>query len=190
MRESDPCSNGGYKSPPPEALRIYERLSMSPRLLAHLVLVHDTACKLVERVKFAFPGVELDDDLVRFGAAIHDVGKTIHRDELTESGKKQHLKAGVETLESLGVPHHSARFALTHANWSGEEITLEDLLVALADKCWKGKRIEALELRTAETLSAATGRPAWECYARLDETLQELAEDAESRLAFQASFPV
>ena len=189
MREPDPLSNREYLPLPPEALRVYERLYIPPRLLAHLVLVHDVACKLAVQVAIAFPEVEFDADLIRFGAAVHDLGKIVHRNELSESGKKEHLKAGVELLESLGVPHERARFAFTHANWDGEHIRLEDLLVALADKCWKGKRIDALKTRTAVRLSAATGRPQGKCYAQLDAILQELAQEADKRLAWQGSFP-
>lgn len=191
MRGPDPFFNSGYKPLPPEAVRICERLSAPPRLVAHLILVHDTACSLIEKIEAAFPGVQFDAELVRFGAALHDIGKTLHRDELTVSGREKHQKAGVQILESLGIPKSRARFAFTHSNWSDKaQITLEDLLVALADKCWKGKRIEELESLTAETLSASSGRPAWECYASLDEILQTLSQRADQRLAWQAAFPV
>lgn len=189
MQELDPLSNHKYKPLPPEARQICERLSAPPRLLAHLVLVHDAACTLIDEVHTAFPEVPFNAEQVRFGAAIHDVGKTVHRDELNESGKKKHQQAGVEVLESLGVPHEWARFAFTHSNWDGEQITLEDLLVALADKCWKGKRIEKLESLTADALSAALGKPRWECYATLDDILRSIARDADERLAWQASIP-
>lgn len=191
MREADPLSNAEFRPLPPEALRIYQQLSISPRLLAHLVLVHDTACKLIECIDDAFPGLDFDHEAVLFGAAVHDIGKTVHPNELIESGKKKHQKAGVEILESLGVPDKKARFAFTHSNWNDpQKITLEDLLVALADKCWKGKRISQLESLTAETLSNATGKPAWECYASMDEIIQSLSRNADKRLAWQASFPI
>ena len=40
------------------------------------------------------------------------------------------MESGVEDL---------ARFCVTHARWESDGIGLEDLLVALADKLWKGK---------------------------------------------------
>lgn len=188
MSQFDPLSAGEYQPLPPEAVRLLHQLSAPPRLLAHLVLVHDAACTLIERISAEFPEAQLDPDLVRFGAATHDIGKILHPEELTESGKHQHQRSGVQLLHSLGIPPERARFAFTHGNWSGEHITLDDLIVALADKAWKGKRIEALETRTVETLSAATLRPLWACHAELDEILQFVAQDADRKLAWQSSF--
>jgi putative nucleotidyltransferase with HDIG domain len=188
MMEPDPLSTGEYHSLPPEALRILQQVSAPPRLLAHLVLVHDAACTLIDRFSVAFPAARFNADLVRFGAAIHDIGKTVHPEELTQSGQHLHQSSGLELLESLGVPHQRARFAWTHGNWNGEKITLEDLIVALADKSWKGKRVDALETRVADFLSAATGRPTWDCRSKLAEILQDLSRHADQKLAWQASF--
>jgi putative nucleotidyltransferase with HDIG domain len=190
MTHPDPLSGSEYRSLPTDALRICERLSAPPRLIAHLVLVHDTACSLIERIAAEFPEAHFDPDLVRFGAAIHDIGKSVHADELTESGRNKHQRSGVELLESLGIPKQRARFAWTHSNWTGEHITFEDLLVALADKAWKGKRIDALESLTADLLSTATARPKRDCYAKLDEIIQSLSQDAAKKLAWQFSFAV
>ena len=185
-----PSSDGKYRSLPPEATLICDRLSAAPRLVAHLVLVHDTACSLIERIEAAFPSAQFDVESICFGAATHDIGKTAHPQELTKSGEK-HERAGVEILEALGVPKERARFAYTHANWNGpEQIKMEDLLVALADKCWKGKRDDELEGLMVDVLSAASGTPKWDCYAKLDEILQSIALDADARLAWQQRFGV
>jgi putative nucleotidyltransferase with HDIG domain len=191
MTRPDPLSEGEYRSLPPGAVDICERLSAPPRLVAHLVLVHHTACTLIDRITAKFPEAHFDPDLVRFGAAVHDIGKTLHPNELTESGKNKHQRSGVELLKSLGIPKQRARFAWTHSNWTdSEQITLEDLLVALADKSWKGKRIDALESLTADFLSTATARHKSDCYAKLDEIIQSLSQDADKKLAWQSSFPV
>lgn len=188
MTQPDPLSSGEYRPLPPDALRILRQVSAPPRLLAHLVLVHDAACTLIERIAAEFPEAHFDAEVIRFGAATHDIGKVIHPEELTEPGKHQHQHSGPELLRSLGIDAERARFAWTHGNWSGAEITLEDLIVALADKSWKGKRIEPLETRIAEMLSVASSKRIWDCYAKLDTILEEIAKGADQKLAWQAGF--
>lgn len=190
MTQPDPLHAGEFRPLPSEALHVLEQVSAPPRLLAHLVLVHDAACILIDRVSAEFPEAHFDPDLVRFGAATHDIGKTVHPEELTQSGKHVHQRSGMKLLQSLGVPPDRARFAWTHGNWDQDGITLEDLLVALADKCWKGKRVEALEMCTAELLNAAAARSLWDCYSRLDDILQDLSRHADRKLLWQSSFPL
>ena len=182
-------SSPDYRPLPEEALRLCAQVSAPPRLIAHLTLVHDAACTLIERLESAFPALDFDKDLVRFGAATHDLGKAIHTTELTESGE-QHQARGMSLLESLGVPRERARFALTHGHWDepGND-ALEDLLVALADKCWRGRRVERLEAMIVERVSLSTSEPAWSCMAKLDEILTSLGNDADSRLTWQRTFP-
>ncbi|HKF46158.1 MAG TPA: HD domain-containing protein [Terracidiphilus sp.] len=164
-----------------------QQVPVPPRLLAHLLIVHDVAAKLIEKLDCAFPNLSLDRDAVRFGASVHDIGKAIILNELVEPGEEHELR-GAELLRGMGVPEDRARFAYTHGRWRETEgLKLEDLLVALADKCWKGKRVEDLERKTTELLSAASGRPVWACFAELDSILELLARDADSRLAWQAS---
>ena len=184
-------SISAYRKLPDEALRLCARISAPPRLVAHLTLVHDAACTLMERIEAVFPTLVFDQDLVRFGAATHDLGKTIHKDELSAGGGKQHQASGMLLLEKLGVPRERARFALTHGHWDepGND-TFEDLLVALADKCWRGRRVERLEAMIAERLSHSTGEPRWRCLTALDEILTSFAKDAEAKLAWQRGFPV
>src|SRR5262249_38711693 len=120
--------------------------------------------------------------------SIHDFGKVIERSELSKSGK-QHEQRGIELLRSLGISDDRARFAYSHGNWETiPNVTLEDLLVALADKCWKGKRVDELESKIAAHLSVASRKPEWECFAELDEIMQDLTKDADARLAWQGAF--
>ncbi len=58
-----------------------------PRLKAHLCLVHEVACKLTAQIAAAWPRLVIDEPAVHLGAAIHDIGKVIHPDELIESGE-------------------------------------------------------------------------------------------------------
>lgn len=67
---------------------------------------------------------------------------------------------------------------------------LDDLLVSLADKVWKGKRVAELEQLVVNRLARATGTEAWQAFMDLDDILTRLAADADRRLAFQADHPV
>jgi hypothetical protein len=166
---------------PADAARLLTELHAPARLVRHLSLVHDVAAALLDQLDAAGalpPAV--DRAAVCFGAATHDIGKTLHPEELSAPGA-QHERAGESLLLAHGVPPHLARFARTHA--APED--LEDLLVALADRLWRGKRDPALEDRLLTTLSAALSLPAWQLLLTLDDIATALTHDAPARLAHQ-----
>ncbi|MDX8053338.1 HD domain-containing protein [Lentzea sp. BCCO 10_0798] len=164
-------------------------LHASPRLVAHLRAVHDVACELVEWVERHHPSVTIDRDAVLYGAATHDIGKVLHPNELSGPGSA-HEPAGHELLRERGVDERLARFARTHASWTAPGISLEELLVSLADKVWKAKRVPDLEQLVTERLARAAGQEAWEVFMALDDELDRIASGADARLAFQSSWPV
>ncbi len=175
---------------PAEVTDLLERLpAPPPRLAAHLRLVHDVALQLTATLQRDYPDLTFDREAVLFGAATHDIGKVVHPDELTGPGSA-HEPAGRALLLAHDVPERLARFAGTHGSWSDPDRTLEDLLVSVADKVWKGKRVAALEARLGDHVAAATGEPAWQAFMGLDDVLGALAADADQRLAFQNSYPV
>lgn len=178
-----------YKPLPDDALKICQVVNAPPRLIAHLTLVHDVACKLVTYIQNAFPDIELDKGSVFFGAATHDMGKAVCPEELTGPGKSHEMQ-GADLMKKLGVSAQRARFAFSHGNWDGNPaIKIEDLLVALADNCWKGKRVSELETKVVDVIARTTGNDHWQVFAVLDDILQKLAADADHRLAWQAQFP-
>ncbi len=184
----DPFLNSAYRQLPQETVHLLRQVAAPPRLVAHLILVHDVATTLVERVTSAFPEVTFSSEAVLFGASIHDFGKVIERSELIGSGTL-HEQRGIELLRSMGIPDERGRFAYTHGNWDKvPNVNLEDLFVALADKCWKGQRVDKLESKIVALLSAASNKPEWACYAELDEILEMLTKDADMRLAWQQAF--
>ncbi|MFI1093837.1 nitroreductase family deazaflavin-dependent oxidoreductase [Streptomyces sp. NPDC020917] len=63
---------------PDRAAELVSALSCPPRLAAHLRAVHDAAHRLVGRLEEHCPGLDFDREAVLFGAATHDVGKTVH----------------------------------------------------------------------------------------------------------------
>lgn len=174
---------------PARAIALLEELEAPPRLAAHLRLVHEVAGHLTEWVTANHPAVRFDRVAVLFGAAIHDIGKTIHVAELSGPGSL-HEQAGYELLVAQGVDEHLARFARSHASWGAADVGVEDLLVSLADKIWKAKRVTELEQLVVDHLAAASGQEPWETFMVLDDELDRIAADADRRLAFQASYPV
>ena len=96
------------------------------------------------------------------------------------------LPAPAAELRRTGVPAHLARFAGSHGSWDQPGITLDDLLVSLADKVWKAARVPDLEERVGVHL----GGPPWAALLLLDDVLQDLAAGADERLAFQSAHPV
>ncbi|WP_259464742.1 HD domain-containing protein [Streptomyces sp. TLI_171] len=159
-----------------------------PRLVAHLRLVHDVAVRLADWTAARCPGLSFDRAAVLFGAATHDIGKAVHRAELSGPGSA-HEPAGRELLLAAGVEPRLARFAAGHACW-GPSSGVEDLLVSLADKVWKNKRLPELEDLLVDALVRAGGGERWAEFLALDEELTDLGDGAEARLAYQARFPV
>src|SRR4051812_33975635 len=101
---------------PPQVTELLETLGAPPRLAAHLRVVHDVARQLTRALADQCPQLRFDRDAVLFGAATHDIGKTIHLGELTGPGSA-HEEAGYELLLRHGVDEALARFARTHASW-------------------------------------------------------------------------
>jgi hypothetical protein len=174
---------------PEPAAQIVQDAPVPPPLLAHLILVHDVAVRLVTGVRRLWPALAFDMDAVAFGAATHDLGKILHPEEMTGPGEA-HRKAGPEFLiEEYGVEPALARFARTHGNWlSAGNLVPEDLLVALADQIWKGSRERSLEEMVTAWIAGATEQQPWEVFMALDELLTTLAADADKRLMWQAQY--
>jgi putative nucleotidyltransferase with HDIG domain len=161
-----------------------------PRLIAHLILVHDVAVQLIDFIRSQWPLIDLDAEAVLIGAAWHDIGKIKYPEELSGHGS-QHEDAGLKLLLQAGIELRLARFAQTHGQWSTlPSISLEDLIVALADTCWKGKRDKPLEEQIVDILVNASRIDRWSIFLALDDKIEKLTTYANSRLAWQAKFPI
>ncbi|MFI9407346.1 HD domain-containing protein [Nocardia sp. NPDC052316] len=174
---------------PEQAQVLLLSVDAPPRLGAHLRAVHDVACELVAWIRANYAAVAVDEEAVLFGAATHDIGKVIHPDELSGPGSA-HEQDGYLLLREHGVSAELARFARTHASWTEDGIGVDDLLVSLADKIWKGKRVPDLEQLIVQRLAAADGSEPWQAFMVLDDELTRIAADADRRLAFQANYPI
>lgn len=163
-----------------EANQLLQSLGASERLLVHHQLVGEAAEELLDSL--ASLNLNIQTDLVRLGASIHDSGKILCPGELTTPGN-QHEPVGEQMLLEAGVQPEIARCCLSHARYESMEVCLEELLVALSDKLWKGKRVASLELRVIDDIATAIGRTRWDIYPYLDECFEKIAENGDHRLA-------
>jgi hypothetical protein len=168
---------------------LLESLNAPPRLAAHLRAVHDVAWHLTQALAARFPRLTFDREAVLFGAATHDIGKTVHMGELSGPGSA-HEQTGYGLLLRHGVDDTLARFARTHASWHLPDIAIDDLLVSVADKVWKGNRVIDLEQLVVDRIAAVTGREPWRAFMELDDILGRLAAGADDRLRLQASHAI
>ncbi|MCX4974874.1 HD domain-containing protein [Streptomyces sp. NBC_00620] len=189
LRALHDTGNPPLRPLPDRVAELLRKLDAPPRLAAHLRAVHDVAHRLVDWLEERQPALRFDRDAVLFGAATHDIGKTAHVGELSRPGSA-HEEAGRELLLAQGVSAELARFAGTHAAWTGPDIGIEDLLVSVADKIWKNKRVQELEDLVVARLAEASGRTRREEFVAFDDVLGVLGDGADQRLAFQASYPV
>jgi hypothetical protein len=174
---------------PEDIAALLRDLAAPPRLAAHLRAVHDVAWQLTEGITNLCPALLFDRDEVLFGAATHDIGKTIHVAELSQPGTRHEL-AGYRLLVESGVEPRRARFAANHGTWAAPDISTEDLLVSLADKIWKAKRVPDLEDRIVQRIRDVSGESRWQVFMNLDDLLDQIAQGADARLAFQNQYPV
>lgn len=125
---------------------------------------------------------------IKFGAAIHDIGKSIHKNELSNPGNK-HENDGYDLLIKMGITDEYAKYAKIHSKWN-ENSEIEDLIVSLADKIWKGQRNQELEDLLVNKVSNLINKEHWEIFLIMDNIIQEIAEDADKRLKWQNQFTI
>lgn len=162
-----------------EAYQLLQSLGASKRLLLHHQLVGEAAEELLAALSRL--GLNLQADLVRLGVSIHDVGKILCPEELTTTGN-QHEPVGEKMLLEAGVQPEIARCCLSHARYDSLEVSLEELLVALSDKLWKGKRENTLELRVIDEIATVLGKTRWDMYLYLDDCFEKIAAKGDDRL--------
>ncbi|WIG58459.1 MAG: hypothetical protein OJF49_001205 [Ktedonobacterales bacterium] len=169
---------------------LLDTFAASPRLVAHLTLVHDVACTLIARLDEIWPSLTYDRDAVRIGTAIHDIGKIQHPEELSAPGNK-HEAAGESVLLAHGFPAIDARFARTHGQWeTTPNATLADLLVVWADNLWRGKRNESLEAAICQEIVRQTNETQWQAFLALDDIATAITADADARISWQSQQPI
>jgi hypothetical protein len=177
-----------FRPLPPHIDDLLFKIEAPARLRAHLCLVHDVACQLTDQISVAWPELVIDADAIHLGAATHDIGKVIHPRELSEPGHA-HEDAGRRLLLKHGWSEQSVRFTVTHGCKLNADDPVKDLLVAIADNVWRGRRDEALEKALVVRVATLCKQEPWQVWLVLDDMLTNLAEPAAERLRWQASHP-
>lgn len=173
---------------PQKAHELLASLGAPPHLRRHAQLVWETAIALLDGLERLLPGaiVDLDQELVQAGAILHDAGKILHPEELHRPGHA-HEEAGEALLREHGVSQELARICVRHAQWASYTCSREELLVALSDKLWKGKRVEALEESLSQLLATHAGSGFWEVHPVLLDLCESIAAEGDVRLARSSS---
>ncbi len=154
-------------------------MNAPPRLVRHAELVEEAAELLIPGLSDL--GLVFNADLVLLGAVLHDAGKCQHPEELASPGTL-HEAAGQALLLEQGVQPEVARICVSLAKWAETPCSLEELLVALVDKLWKGKRDVDLETRVIDEISGRLERDRWDLFAVLDSLFEFVAHSAPDRL--------
>lgn len=162
-----------------DARALLVELGAPQRLIRHGELVGEAAEMLVMRLRKL--GVSIDEEVVRLGVVLHDAGKIVHPHEFERPGA-EHEPAGETLLLGRGVSSEIARMCLSHARWDSMPVSLDELLVALADKLWKGARKPGLEERVIDEVASALGKERWDVFVELDSLFEEVAAQGSQRL--------
>jgi len=162
-----------------DANLLLARLGAPPRLLRHVALVGEAGERLLDLAGALH--LPINAALVRVGIVLHDAGKILVSAELDGPGG-EHEPRGQDLLLDHGVSPAVARICLSHARWSEMSVSLEELLVALSDKLWKGVRNAQLEERVIDEAAKALDRDRWDLFVQLDSLFEEVAADGAARL--------
>ena len=169
---------------PKKVTSLLEHYEAPQRLIRHLTIVHATAFYLSEQLNNTWQQLPFNIAEILFGAATHDIGKVIVTDEIYQEGKLHEVK-GFALLKQHGFSDSEARFTITHGNWKAETNMLEDLIVCLADKVWKGKRIPELEEEIVKRISTTIYVDFWEVFMQFEAILEKIVIGADDRIAWQ-----
>jgi HD domain len=161
------------------AYQLLEELGASPQLIVHVKLVGEAAELLIAELDRL--AIVVDKDFVRLGVAFHDAGKILHPAELTTKGNRHELD-GESLLIDRGVDPALSRCCSSHGRWQQMACSLEELLVALADTLWKGKRNSQLEELVTQRLAARSDRDYWDLFIQIDDCCDRIAADGHLRL--------
>ncbi|MDP4182752.1 MAG: HD domain-containing protein [Bacillota bacterium] len=162
-----------------EALKLLNELNAPEKLTFHGKLVCEAAEDIIKELSTL--DISLDFVFIRIATILHDIGKIIHISELSMPGHF-HEEEGEKILIKLGIDPNLARCCLSHARYNNMNCSIEELIVALADKLWKGKRDETLELKVVDAIAERLGKERWNIFMKLDDCFESVAMKGNERL--------
>jgi hypothetical protein len=162
-----------------DARTLLRKLGAPERLVRHTELVEEAAGIVLRELTRL--GVAVDEHFVRLGVVFHDAGKIEHPSELAQPGH-EHEPEGERLLLRAGVDPAVARSCLSHARWPEMTTSFEELLVALADTLWKGKRNADLEKAVVTRAASVAGKSFWDLFVPLDTCFEHVAASGAERL--------
>jgi putative nucleotidyltransferase with HDIG domain len=161
------------------AFNLLKELGAPQKLITHSELVLEAAEEIIEEILKCTSLI--DFEFVRIGAILHDVGKVLHPNELVKAGQ-MHQMDGKKMLLELGVDEKIARCCLSHSNYEDMECSIEELLIALSNNLWKGKRVKNLESKIIEWIKKLFDQNGWVLSVKFDETFEKISEKGLGRL--------
>jgi hypothetical protein len=90
-------------------------------------------------------------------------------------------------LREPGHPDRLARFVITHAATDVAALEVSDLIVIIADKWWKGRRSEDVELAVTDLISSEMNADRWTVLSFFNDLAETITADADARLEWQAT---
>ena len=121
--------------------KLHQKYATSEKMLEvgwnHSLIVKEIAVQIADSLKNKYE-IEADQDLIKAGALVHDIGIYDYLDEEIKIKKNYvlHGRLGYEILIKEGITKKIARFALVHIGVGYEQdipISLEEEIVAYAD---------------------------------------------------------
>ena len=161
-------------------MRLLNRLGAPARLIQHLELVGEAGEQVISKLEEL--GVQFDKSFVQVGIAIHDAGKILHPKELSEGGNL-HEASGEKLLLEQGVEEKVARCCRSHSKYNCMSVSFEELLIALSDKLWKGRREPELELQVIDAVAEKLKTDRWSVFDTLDSCFESIASTGDTRLS-------
>ncbi len=134
-----------------EALSLLVNAGCAPEVVRHAKTVATLAVEIAEACRKK--GLEVDTQLVEIGALLHDIGRS-------KTHTINHVIVGVEIAKSLDLPdsvisiigHHAgsgiSKDEAERLGWPVKDyipLTLEEKIVAYADKLIEGSKVLAIE---------------------------------------------